>query len=183
MDLLIKGGTLLIAEPFMADSSFSRAVVLICEHNDVGTTGFIINRLMDVRINDLVPDFPKSKASVYYGGPVSTDSLHFIHNVGDMLEDSVEVCPGVFWGGNFEKLKFLMANEVINDENIKFFVGYSGWSAGQLKEEMIQPSWLTSEMDSNYLFKTRPYVLWQTVLHNMGDTYTVIAQMPEESMN
>ncbi len=178
-----KAGTLLIAEPFMHDPNFGRSVVLICEHNDVGTTGFIINKLMDVRIHKLVPGFPESKAAVYMGGPVATDSLHYLHNVGSMLENSIEVSPGVFWGGDFESLKFLMSTGVIKDENIKFFVGYSGWTAGQLDEEMLDPSWLISEMDPNYLFKTRPFVLWQSVLHNKGDKYTVIAQMPEEGLN
>jgi putative transcriptional regulator len=172
----IKAGTLLVP-------NFQRSVVLICEHNDVGTTGFMLNRLLDTRIHKLVPDFPESKAAVYVGGPVATDSLHYLHNVGEMLEGSVEVCPGVYWGGNFETLKFLMSNGVIKDENIKFFVGYSGWSEGQLEEEMEDPAWLLSEMDANYLFKTKAYVLWQTVMKDKGDTFTVIAQLPDEGLN
>ena len=107
------------------------------------------------------------------------DSLHFLHNVGDMLDQSQEVCPGVYWGGDFEKLRFLMENGVIRDNNVKFFVGYSGWSEGQLEEELKEGSWLTEEMDANYLFKVKPFVMWQTVLHNKGNIYSVIAQMPD----
>jgi putative transcriptional regulator len=175
----IKAGTILVAEPFMLDPNFKRSVVLICEHNDVGTTGFILNKPVDIKINELVPDFPESKAAVHIGGPVAVDSLHFLHNVGDLLDNSQEICPGVFWGGDFEKLKFLMETGVIQDQNIRFFIGYSGWSEGQLQEEMQETSWLTDEMDANYLFRVKPFVLWQTVLHNKGNTYTVIAQMPD----
>jgi len=175
----ITAGTLLVAEPFMLDPNFKRSVVLLCEHNNQGTTGFILNKPLEMQIQELVPDFPESKASVHIGGPVGMDSLHFIHNVGDLLDQSQEVCPGVYWGGDFEKLRFLMENGVIRDDNVKFFVGYSGWSEGQLEEELKEGSWLTEEMDANYLFKVKPFVMWQTVLHNKGNIYTVIAQMPD----
>ncbi len=175
----IKAGNLLVAEPFMLDPNFKRSVILICEHAYHGTTGFILNKPLDIKIHELIADFPDSDAPVHIGGPVSVDSVHYLHNVGDMLDNSLEVCPGVYWGGDFEKLKFLMENGVIKDNNIKFFVGYSGWTKGQLEEEMKEASWLIDEMDANYLFRIRPFVLWQTVLHNKGNTFTVIAQMPD----
>ncbi len=180
----IKAGKILIAEPFLIDSNFKRSVVLICEHHDLGTTGLTLTKPVHVKINDLIPDFPESKAQVFIGGPVETDSLFFLHNVGDMLDGSIEVSQGVFWGGDFEKLGFLMENGVIKDNNIKFFLGYSGWSEGQLDEELEDQAWIVDEMDANYLFKVKPIVLWQTVLHNKGDRYTVIAQIPDtELMN
>ncbi|MCZ2100838.1 MAG: YqgE/AlgH family protein [Chitinophagales bacterium] len=180
----IRAGNILIAEPFLLDNHFRRSVVLICEHHDLGTTGLMLNKPIEVRIQELVTDFPESNAQVYIGGPVEPNSLHFLHNVGEMLDDSLEVCPGVYWGGDFEKLMFLMENGVIKDNNIKFFLGYSGWSEGQLEEELQGQSWIVDEMDSNYLFKTKPIVLWQTVLHNKGDRYTVLAQiLDSESLN
>jgi len=163
----------------MLDPNFKRSVILVCEHESHGTTGFILNKPLDIRIDALISDFPESKAPVFIGGPVAVDSIHYLHNVGDLLDNSIEVCPGVYWGGDFEKLKFLMENDLIQDHNIRFFVGYSGWTEGQLEEEMQDPSWVLDEMDPNYLFKTKPFVLWQTVLHNKGNIYTVIAQMPD----
>lgn len=179
MSTLIQAGKLLIAEPFMLDPNFKRTVVLICEHHEEGTTGFVLNRPLNMKMEELISDFPETKASVLVGGPVATDTIHYLHNVGNLLEDSIEVSQGVYWGGDFTKLKFLMENELIKDDNIKFFVGYSGWSAGQLEEEMKEGSWVLGDMDANYLFRTKPFVLWQTVLHNKGDAYTVIAQMPD----
>ena len=177
----IQSGSLLLAEPFMLDPNFKRSVILICENTPEGTNGFIINRTIDLKIHELIPDFPESQSQVYFGGPVSTDSLHFIHNVGDLIDQSLEICPGVYWGGDFEKLKFLMKTEVVKDHNVKFFVGYSGWSEGQLSEELKEGSWIVDFMDTNYLFKMKAYNLWPSILHNKGNTFTVIARMPEST--
>lgn len=175
----IKSGKILIAEPFLIDPNFRRSIVLICEHHDLGTTGLNLTKPVNVKISEMISDFPDSKAQVFIGGPVETDSLFFLHNVGDMLDGAIEVSQGVYWGGDFEKLQFLMENGVIKDNNIKFFLGYSGWSEGQLDEELKEQSWIVDDMDPNYLFKIKPIVLWQSVLHNKGDRYTVIAQIPD----
>ncbi|MFZ1703417.1 MAG: YqgE/AlgH family protein [Saprospiraceae bacterium] len=176
----IQKGNLLVAEPFMLDDNFKRSVILICEHEEHGTTGFALNKPFHVSMEQLITGFPKCDAPVFYGGPVGIDSIHYLHNVGDILDGSLEVCKGVFWGGDFEKLKFLIENQLIQSHNIRFYVGYSGWSEGQLVEELHGNSWVVTEMDSNYLFKTKPIILWQTVLQNMGDRYTVIAQISDD---
>ena len=173
-------GSLLLAEPFMLDTNFKRAVVLLVDHSDdEGSVGFILNKPLSVRMNELVEDFPEIEAMVHYGGPVSTNTIHYLHNVGMLLDGSTEIGPGVFWGGEFDKLKFLVERGLITGDHIRFFVGYSGWSPGQLAEEMDTGSWLTSDMHANYLFKSKPSRLWNQVLHNKGDIFGVIAQVPE----
>ncbi|MDX1479560.1 MAG: YqgE/AlgH family protein [Saprospiraceae bacterium] len=177
----ISKGTLLLAEPFMIDPHFKRAVVLLCEHaSEEGSIGFILNKPLHMQINELVADFPEIASEVYFGGPVATETVHFIHNVGELLEDSVEVKRGVFWGGDFEKLKFLIQSKLVLPGNVRFFVGYSGWSSGQLVEELGYKSWVTTEMHANYLFKSKPKHLWQQIMYNLGDRYSVIAQIPEQ---
>ena len=175
----VQSGNLLVAEPFMLDPNFKRAVVLMCEHSEEGSLGFIINRKLDVYVDELIDEFPDFPAKVYFGGPVQTDTIHYLHNVGDLLEDSREVARGVFWGGNFEKLKFLISNEVIKPENIRFYLGYSGWSEGQLEEELKIGSWVVADMDPNYIFKSKPSKLWNQVLNHKGDRYSVIATIPD----
>jgi len=175
-------GKVLIAQPFMLDPNFKRGVILLCEHEKDGTIGFILNKTLDMDVSELIADFPKFDAKVFYGGPVQKDTIHYIHNVGELLDDSNEVCPGVYWGGDFEKLKFLINAEMIKPENIRFFVGYSGWSESQLENEIEIGSWMLSEMDANYLFKNKSKTLWKKVLQVKGDTYSVIAQMPEGLM-
>lgn len=177
----IRSGKLLLAEPFMLDPNFRRSVVLICEHNsEEGSVGFILNKQLNVQVNDLVADMPSIESPVFFGGPVATDSIHFVHNVGDLLDESVEVMRGVHWGGDFEKLKFLIQSKLILAHNIRFFVGYSGWSPGQLREELEYKSWVVADMHANYLFKSKPGMLWKQAMHNLGNTYSVIAQMPEQ---
>jgi len=177
----IKSGKLLLAEPFMQDPNFRRAVVMICEHNnEEGTVGFILNKPLNVKVSDLVSDIPDIESPVFYGGPVATDSIHFLHNVGELLEESIEIQRGVYWGGDFEKLKFLIQSKLILAHNIRFFVGYSGWSPGQLTDEMEFKSWVVSEMHANYLFKSKPRMLWRQAMYHIGDTYSVIAQMPDQ---
>jgi len=175
----VKAGSILIAEPFLMDNPFRRSVILICEHRPDGSVGFILNKMIDMNVESLIADFPEFDAPVYYGGPVDTDTIHYIHNVGDLLEGSNEVCNGVFWGGDFDKMKFLIENKLIKPENIKFFIGYSGWSGGQLQGELDADTWITDEMYANYAFKDEESTLWSKVLNNKGDHYTVLAQMPE----
>ena len=178
-------GSLLIAEPFMQESTFRRAVILITDHTpEEGTVGFIINKPLKISISELVEDFPDFEAVAYYGGPVSTNTIHYIHNVGHLLEGSTEVSNGVFWGGDFEKLKFLIKQELIKEDNIRFYIGYSGWSAGQLDEELDATTWIVSHMHPNYIFKSRPSKLWKQVLHHKGNVFSVLSQLPEhQSLN
>lgn len=176
---LVQKGKLLLAEPFMLDPNFKRAVILLCEHEDNGSLGFILNKSLNMPVSDLIADFPDFDSEAYYGGPVSTDTIHYIHNVGDLLEDSHPVSRGVYWGGDFEKLKFLIETQLIQPENIRFFVGYSGWSPGQLMEEMHFGSWVLANMHANYAFKNEHDGLWQEVMQEKGSTYSIIAQMPD----
>ena len=180
MSKKISTGTILLAEPFMVDPNFKRSVVLLCDHTkSEGTVGFVLNKNLGLQINELIIDFPSFNTEVYYGGPVQTDSIHYIHNVGDVLDNSTKVVDGVWWGGDFEKLKFLITSDLIKPENIRFFVGYSGWSPGQLDGEMNHGSWVITEMYANYLFKNKSDSLWQQVMKNKGDRYEVIADMPD----
>lgn len=177
----IKVGDVLLAEPFMMDGNFKRGALLITEHADEkGSVGFVLNKRIDMQINDLIADFPEFDAGVYFGGPVATDTIHYLHNVGDLLDDSTEIVRGVYWGGSYEKLKFLVKSELIEPKNIRFFVGYSGWSEFQLAEEMEHGSWIKADMHANYLFKADPKKLWKDILINKGDAFGVIGHMPDQ---
>lgn len=175
----IAGGQVLLAEPFMQDPYFRRSVVLLCEHHDEGSIGFILNKSIDMRVNDLMTEFPPFDAEVFYGGPVQTDTLHYVHNIGELLEESIKVAEGVWWGGDFDKLKFLVSSQLVEPQNIRFFVGYSGWSSGQLNDELEYGSWMSAALDANYIFKTQPGQLWSQVMFNKGNLYEVIADLPE----
>lgn len=177
----IKSGSILIAEPFMRDTNFKRAVICLCEHSsEEGSLGFILNKPINIKLSELIQDIETDeKFRVYHGGPVATNTIHYIHNLGDLLEESVKIKPGVYWGGNYDKLKFLIESGLVKRSNIRFYIGYSGWSPGQLDEEMEYGSWVAGDLFPNYVFKTKSTFLWSQAMENKGDTYSVIAQMPK----
>ncbi len=176
----VKKGILLLAEPFLMEDSFKRSVILIVEHDEEGSVGFMLNKPIGQHINDLIQDFPEFDAPVYYGGPVSNDSLHYIHDRGDILDGSIEISKGVYWSGDYDQLKFLINAGMIKPHNIRFFVGYSGWSSGQLMDEMQYGSWIPIDMDPNYTFQLGHEKLWTTILEHKGKVYSVIAQIPPD---
>ena len=142
---LPKKGHLLIAEPsILGDVSFNRSVVLLAEHNDEGSIGFILNKPLNYTINDLLPEIEAS-FKIYNGGPVEQDNLYFIHNIPDIIPNSVEISNGIYWGGDFETTKQLINEGRITKNHIRFFLGYSGWSVNQLEMEMHENSWIVAE--------------------------------------
>ena len=96
-----------------------------------------------------------------------------------MIPDSVKIADGVYWHGNFERLKELVLTKQIEPSNIRFFVGYSGWGEGQLQAEMKQQSWLIGQIDKEYIFNKNKN-LWTTVLQNEGGAKSIIGQIPDE---
>ncbi|MFZ4545332.1 MAG: YqgE/AlgH family protein [Saprospiraceae bacterium] len=180
MDTKNLKGNILIAEPFSQDGFFHRSVVLLCEHDEEsGSVGFCLNKPLDVMLNEVIDEFPEFEARVYCGGPVKKRALFFLHGYGDLIEDSKLISTGVWWGVNFEALKILATQGLVSPERIRFFVGYSGWSEGQLEEELSSGSWITAEMHPNYMFKDDPTELWQHSMKNKGNNFAIIAAIPD----
>ena len=147
VDLKPKKGKLLIAEPTLTgDVSFNRSVVLLVEHNEEGSVGFILNKPLEYDISDLVTEI-KIPFPVYNGGPVEQDNLYFIHKVPHLISKSIEISDGIYWGGDFDKTIDLINKEVISEEDIRFFLGYSGWSSLQLDQELSSKSWIVVKND------------------------------------
>ena len=136
-------GILLISDPFLKDPNFMRTVVFLCEHQQQGSFGFVLNRKYENTIDQIVPELEGFKLPVYYGGPVQTDTLHFLHQYPAEIPGSVEVIKGVHWGGDFDMVLQMIKKNVIDENKIRFFIGYSGWGEGQLNEELTGKSWLT----------------------------------------
>jgi len=121
VDLKPEKGKLLIAEPTLTgDVSFNRSVVLIAEHNESGSVGFILNKPLEYTINELVTEI-HIPFQVYNGGPVEQDNIYFIHKVPHLMSNSTEISDGIFWGGDFEKIISLINEGVLSEEDIRFF--------------------------------------------------------------
>ena len=183
-DVKIKAGNLLIAEPFLEDAHFGRAVILICDHDaKEGTIGFIINKSLDTSVSEIMTSINDFDAEVFYGGPVQHDTLHYLHTKGDLINGSVKVSDGIYWGGDYEQVKFCIKHQLIEPHEIRFFIGYAGWSAGQLFDELEEVTWVVAQGDANYLFNHNPKQLWKNTLETKGGRYSVIAQMEEYLSN
>lgn len=172
-------GKILLSEPFMEDPNFKRTVVLLCEHNAEGTFGFILNKKTELLLGDAVPELEHFETPLYYGGPVEPQTLHYVHQSGDILPESVPIGDGIFWGGQFETLKILLKNKEINPDTIRFFTGYSGWDPDQIVEELKQNSWFVTSSDVEDIFHKDDEHLWKKILNELGGDFKTIANYPE----
>ena len=173
-------GHLLVAEPsIIGDVSFNRSVVLLADHSDSGSVGFILNKILDFTLNDPIPGI-KGNFKVYNGGPVEQDNLYFIHKIPDLIPDSIEIANGIYWGGNFEAVMDLIAEEKIDETQIKFFLGYSGWDAQQLDEELNSHSWVVTTNDDHTALLEKPYTsFWKDKMMELGGEYVLWSNSPE----
>lgn len=172
-------GKVLISEPFLPDPNFSRTVILLTEHNDEGTVGFVLNRKSEYQIEELIEDFPDFNANVYVGGPVGLNQLFFIHTLGDKIEQSQKIMDGLYWGGNFEHLKLLAEANEISPEQIRFFAGYSGWSEGQLSQEIKDKSWIVAPTSTEMvMLQSDEY--WHEVMQSLGKKFSIMSNFPED---
>lgn len=173
-----KKGCILVSEPYLPDPNFERTIILLCEHNAEGSFGFVLNKPSSAKITDIMDSIKNFDTQVYVGGPVQQDTLHYIHRL-HKLEGSVEIGEGIYWGGNFEQLNLLLNSKQIAPDDLKFFLGYSGWSEGQLEEELKANSWIVSgDVDDKLIFETNAEIMWQKALKAMGGRFSVYSNYP-----
>lgn len=171
------GGRILIANPFLADTNFSRAVVLLCEHGSEGTVGFVLNRPTDLTLSDLLPGLYTPLLSVFQGGPVQLDTLHMLHRTPELYE-GIEVAPGIFWGGSYDALQESITENTYQPVDLRLFVGYSGWAAGQLEAEIESASWIVAESDEALLFEMDNDDMWRRAVESLGNGLRNLANLP-----
>jgi putative transcriptional regulator len=176
--LLPQKGRILVSEPHLPDPNFERSIVLICEHNEDGSIGFILNKPSNSMVSELLEGVNSFDLPVFIGGPVEQDTLHFIHRYGS-LDGATEIGEGIYWGGDFERLLFLLESKQLLPEDIKLFLGYSGWAAGQLEEELAIDSWMISDrVDDELLFETDSSKMWRKALQSMGGRFSLYSNYP-----
>ena len=173
-------GDLLIAEPsILHDDSFNRSIILLTEHNENSSVGFILNRPLKFTVRDLIPEIDCS-FKIYQGGPVEQDNLYFIHKLPELIPNSRQVGQNIFWGGNFDSLKILLKEKEIESTEIRFFLGYSGWAKIQLEEEVSNNSWFVSENDFENILSVDNKTIWKNKLMQKGGEYKIWANAPND---
>jgi|OpeIllAssembly_1097287.scaffolds.fasta_scaffold68893_4 putative transcriptional regulator len=172
-------GRILISEPFLNDTYFRRSVVLLTEHSEEGSVGFVLNKPVELSVSDVLKDFPEIDASISIGGPVNTNTVHYIHSLGSLIPNSVKVMKNLYWGGDFETIKSLIIQGKIGRYDIRFFLGYAGWSPKQLENELSGNAWVVSELDAETIMKSSNLSMWHETLHTLGSKYKTWVNFPE----
>ncbi len=174
-------GRILISEPTLKDFYFSRSLVLLIEHSiDNGSFGLIINRPVHLKLNEVVKDFPENNFPLFLGGPVHPDRLFYLHTLGEQLPGSMKVFGDVYWGGDIKKLMELIDLNVVTPDQVKFFIGYSGWEKGQLTREMREKSWIVSQPSESMVLSNHPENMWRSTLRKMGNDYAIWSNYPAD---
>lgn len=173
-------GVLLIAAANLLDPNFTRSVILLCEHQQEGSFGLILNRELPIGVKDVVQDDLPWDAPLFRGGPVQENTMHFIHRCPELAADSQEVLPGIWWGGDFEKVSRLLTYEEIEPADVRFFIGYSGWGEAQLADEMDRDSWYLRKGREDLVFPGDIDNLWRQALRSMGPDFTILSNFPDD---
>lgn len=178
-NLMPEKGTLLISEPFSKDAYFKRSVVLLTLNDHEGTVGFILNKQVELSLSDLFEEDFDFKGKVSIGGPVSIDRIDFLHTLGDIIPDTRHVIDNIYWGGDFNVVLKMLRSNAISEEQIRFFIGYSGWTKGQLDKEIENNYWLVTHPDTNSIMTVNKDY-WKSTLKRLGKKYEVWLNIPED---
>lgn len=170
-------GRLLVAAPSLLDPNFARSVVLIAEHGEGGAMGLVLNRPSETSVAEAVPELSQLSGGgepVYVGGPVSTDSVLALAEVEDP-DDASELVLG--------DVGFVQDPDVVARRG-RIFVGYAGWSAGQIEVELDEEAWIVVPAEVDDVFSSEPDGLWSEVLRRQGGPFALLATMPlDPSLN
>jgi putative transcriptional regulator len=179
-DQLPAKGQVLLSEPFLNDPYFKRTVIFLCEHNQDGSFGFVLNNYIDVELEQIMDNMPSFEGRISIGGPVRNSNLYYLHTLGQRIPESVEIIPGLFMGGNFEQLRDLLLAGKVDKTDVRFFVGYSGWSPTQLEEEIKLKSWFVASVSKDVVMNSEQDDLWKTIMKTMGSKGKLVANLPED---
>jgi putative transcriptional regulator len=178
-DKIPEKGRILISEPFLPDTFFNRSIVYLTEHTKEGSVGFILNKKLDMKVSEAISGFESFDDRLNMGGPVAPDTLHYLHTAGELIPNSVSIDGNIFWGGDIEAIRNLIASEKLKKTKIRFFLGYSGWSAGQLDKELKENSWVIARIRSDIVMGNRGEDAWKLVLRSLKNKYRIWADFPE----
>lgn len=171
-------GKLLVSEPFMPNMYFKRTVILLIEHNEEGSIGVVLNKPTFLKIKDVVNSFPDVNHTVHSGGPVNINNIYFLHRLSDIISEGDKLVDDVYWGGNKEEIIDILQANYFEDDKMRIFMGYSGWTPGQLDFEIENYSWIVTDLNTDLIFNTPAKELWSAVVEDMGHEYSYWKNLP-----
>ena len=173
-------GKLIVATPsILGDFNFRRSVILLASHKTSGSIGFILNKKLNYKLNDIVEDI-NIKFPLFYGGPVEQDNLFYLHRLGNVIPDSIKINSSLSWNGDFKFVTKLINENKLKVNDIRFFLGCSSWSNGQLEKELDEKSWEPFEIVSTEkVLKMKIQNMWKKCMISLGGKYRVWSNAPE----
>lgn len=177
----IQKGTFLIASPEIDMGIFFRSVILVCEHTANGSFGLVINKNLDLELPEEIiniHNLSNPNVGIRAGGPLQPNQMMLLHTSDQIPQQTLEICEGVYLGGD---LQFLQ--EAITDEKgppINLCFGYAGWNAGQLDQEFLNGNWFIHPASKRQTFFVTPEKIWASLLREMGGKYAPLSMIPED---
>jgi putative transcriptional regulator len=165
----IKPGNIIISTNLLDDTNFEKTVIAITEHNEKGTIGYVFNQLFPRRFNELEEFKHSIPIPLYAGGPVQTDMLYFMHRRSDLIKDGELISDSVYMNGDFKTAVQLLNNGELPENDVRLFIGYCGWDAQELEDEIAEGSWQLTSASVDLVFSSSPDLLWNELhasLHN-----------------
>jgi putative transcriptional regulator len=180
-DQLPEKGKLLIAEPFLREIIFNRSVILLTEHNESGSMGFVLNKKTNLWLNDYTEGLDNIELiPLFLGGPVSPDRLFFIHTLGEFVPDSVPLEDNLYFSTDLDSMKHYLSSGQPIGGKVKFFVGYSGWTKNQLMGEIKQDSWLVGAASAESIMQAENESFWKQAIAMIGGRYLTWINYPKD---
>ena len=173
-------GKLLISTPSIEESLFFKSIILLTDHSSSGSTGLILNHPSKYKLCDVIQNVTSSKYKIYVGGPVDHQSLHYIHILGDLIPNSIKICDNLYWGGDFNHLMDLINKNMIANSSIRFFIGYCGWDANQLKSELNDKHWIIENSNTKICMQYSNSNLWRDMIKNKTEEYAIWLNLPKD---
>ncbi len=166
----LKAPCFLVAVPQLGDPNFSRGVVFILEHTDEGSMGIVINKPSTLDMGSFCEsqqmEFKGDNSRlVYQGGPVQTDRAFLLHISEHEGPETETIVDGIRLSYSLESLRLIVENP---PDKLRVFLGYAGWSPGQLAEEVTQGAWLVMSPLANLVFGSGDEEIWNAALKEMG---------------
>ena len=158
---------------------FYKSIILIVDETEDGLTGFILNRYSDLFITKDIKSLEKVKIDLYYGGPVSNNHYYLLKSKTNHSE-SIEIYKDLYWGNNIEYLFNQIENGLINQQDVIFFQGYSGWDPNQLDDEIENNSWIVMEDQIKNVFELKEKNSWNKVIKDLGKKYRIWSNSPDD---
>lgn len=177
----LEKGTFLIASPEVEAGLFFHAVLILCEHSHSGSFGLVVNKQVEVELPEeilSVAQLTNPRVEICAGGPVQMHQMMLLHTSNAIPDQTIEICKGVYLGGDLQFLQETVAQE--NGPSLRLCFGYTGWPAGELEREFLNGDWFIHPATAPHLFETPMEELWQNLLREMGGKYATLSMIPED---